>query len=123
MRCQQLSELVVVAPFLQYFDFVTVWIGNKEKPRQQRIILFEFLNIGRNRAQRRQFCVHLIEIVGGESIVAITVTMRVRIDAVMVMREFNFEVIFRIAQIDQRKVREAELVRDGEAEGIAVEMM
>src|SRR6202049_4159087 len=94
----------VVASALQHFDLVAIRILNEEKARNQRVVFPEFLDRRRRVAEFGQLAVHGVEIVGGEGVMTVAVTVRVGCGAIVVVRELNLEIVLGVLQINQGEV-------------------
>ncbi len=114
--------LVIMAPFFEYFDLVAIWVLDKKEACKKLAVLFEFLDRERCIAERFELAARGGHVISDERIVAIAITVGVWLNAVMVMCQLKFEIIFRIPHINKREIGKVELMRDVKAEAFGVEL-
>lgn len=84
-------------------DFITIGIRDKEKPRKQVAARTEDHDITGGKTQRLDACMLCIQVVDAHGDVPVTTAMRIRLFFIVIQCQLNLEVIFSVAQVDQRK--------------------
>ena len=96
--------------FLQDLDLVAVGILDEKELGHQRAVAMEFLDRIGIEPALDEAPVLAIDIWNGDRDMAVAVAVRIGFGAAVVPRQLDLEIVFRIAQIDQREAVEIEPV-------------
>ena len=108
-----------MAMALQDLDLVTVGILHEEETSDQAVAFLEFLDIVGGDAQRFDARVLGVEIVDAYADMTVAGAVRVRLGSTLVERQLDFEIVLRVAEIDQGEVGEIELLGDVQSDRVA----
>ncbi|CUX30554.1 hypothetical protein AGR5A_Cc60025 [Agrobacterium genomosp. 5 str. CFBP 6626] len=105
---------------LQHFDLVTIRIANEEIFRERLALVFGFDDLARRQADIDKALMFGIHIGNTDGEVAVAVAQRIRHFTTPIDGQFQFEIAFGIAEIDQREIFELGAFRNLEPESLFV---
>src|SRR5258706_2687135 len=116
------AALDLVSRTLQDLNRAAVWVPDKEDPCEHFFCALEFLHERRIDAESGHPRVLAFQLWNCHGDMPVAVTVRVCRFATHVPRQFNFEIVLFVAKIDEREVREIQLVAYRQAESVLVEL-
>jgi hypothetical protein len=106
---------------LDYFDLVTVGVGDEEKARQRPAVMLEVAQWPRRQFFSLEPDMFGIDVVDDHSEMAVSVTERIGLFAVEIDGQFDLERRRWMTQVDQREIRKFEMIGNFKSERAGVE--